>query len=524
MFYVVGSGPAGLACSMALLRKGHGVTMLDAGLELESDRKNLVESLRAMPPENWSAIMLAKIKENMHADASGVPLKYVYGSDFPYRETSRYIPIESEDGGIVPSFAKGGLSNVWGATLLPYTAEELKTWPISLETLKPYYQKILEMLPVSAVKDDLDSILPLYSNQLQTLNPSRQASGFMADLVKSQERLSLNNIYFGRSRLAVSSEETDKKKCIYCGLCMYGCPYGLIYNSGDRIDDLRRFENFHYQPGVVVKKLLEKRDEVRIELEELRKNRKTELKGEKVFLACGTVSTTKILLDLAEAYDTPLEMKDAQYFLFPLLRFQKTSNLAGEKLHTLSQIFIEILSPEVSPKRVHLQIYTYSDLFQVSIRKSLSLLYYPLKPLVGEFVERLLIVQGYLHSEDSSRISIKLSRNGKLGLSVIQNETVSQTVRKILRKLRRHKSHLKAIPVSPLVKIAKPGRGFHAGGTFPMRENPQRFQTDVLGRPHGFRRIHAVDATIFPDIPSGPITLTAMANAYRIGNDHDLGA
>jgi choline dehydrogenase-like flavoprotein len=57
-----------------------------------------------------------------------------------------------------------------------------------------------------------------------------------------------------------------------------------------------------------------------------------------------------------------------------------------------------------------------------------------------------------------------------------------------------------------------------------MRKKPRVFETDVLGRPNGFRRIHVVDATIFPDIPSGPITLTVMANAYRIGTDHDLGA
>ena len=523
MFYVVGSGPAGLACSAALLRKGHAVTMLDAGLELESDRKSLVANLRATSPENWSQGTLAKIKENMCADASGVPLKYAYGSDFPYRDTARYIPIDSGDAGIVPSFARGGLSNVWGATLLPYTSEELKTWPVGLETLRPYYQKVLDMVPFSAVKDDLDSILPLYSNHLQTLQPSRQATEFLADLVKSRKRLNLDNIYFGRSRLAVSSDEPDKK-CIYCGLCMYGCPYGLIYNSGERIDDLRAFENFHYQSGVVVKKLVENENEIQIELEELGTTGRRELKGQKVFLACGTVSTTKLLLDCLEAYDTPLEMKDAQYFLFPLLRFKKTPDVAREKLHTLSQLFVEILSSEVSAQRVHLQIYTYNDLFEVGIQRALSLLYYPLKPLVKKVLERLLIVQGYLHSEDSPKIAIKLSRNGLLGLSVIQNETVCQTVRNIVRKLGRHKKHLRAVPVPALVTIAKPGRGFHSGGTFPMRNNPQGFQTDVLGRPHGFRRIHAVDATVFPDIPSGPITLTVMANAYRIGSEHDSRA
>src|SRR4029077_11551312 len=45
MFVVVGSGPAGVACAHALLSKGARVTMLDAGLDLESDRKAQVANL-----------------------------------------------------------------------------------------------------------------------------------------------------------------------------------------------------------------------------------------------------------------------------------------------------------------------------------------------------------------------------------------------------------------------------------------------------------------------------------------------
>ena len=37
MHYVIGSGPAGVACSAALLARGDEVTMLDAGLTLEPD-------------------------------------------------------------------------------------------------------------------------------------------------------------------------------------------------------------------------------------------------------------------------------------------------------------------------------------------------------------------------------------------------------------------------------------------------------------------------------------------------------
>ena len=50
-----------------------------------------------------------------------------------------------------------------------------------------------------------------------------------------------------------------------------------------------------------------------------------------------------------------------------------------------------------------------------------------------------------------------------------------------------------------------------------MSANPRSFETDLLGRPTGWRRIHAVDATVFPSIPATTITFSVMANAHRIG-------
>jgi choline dehydrogenase-like flavoprotein len=59
--------------------------------------------------------------------------------------------------------------------------------------------------------------------------------------------------------------------------------------------------------------------------------------------------------------------------------------------------------------------------------------------------------------------------------------------------------------------------GFHLGGTLPMRRRPQSsLETDRLGRPPAWRRIHVVDSSVFPSIPATTIALPAMANATRI--------
>ena len=69
MHCVIGSGPAGVACAKALLARGASVLMLDAGIELESDRARIVRELsEKSPPEPGP---LAALNGDAAADATG---------------------------------------------------------------------------------------------------------------------------------------------------------------------------------------------------------------------------------------------------------------------------------------------------------------------------------------------------------------------------------------------------------------------------------------------------------------------
>jgi choline dehydrogenase-like flavoprotein len=72
-----------------------------------------------------------------------------------------------------------------------------------------------------------------------------------------------------------------------------------------------------------------------------------------------------------------------------------------------------------------------------------------------------------------------------------------------------------------MLQIWPQGKGFHVGGSLPMRERPTELETDVLGRPAGLRLVHVVDASVLPSLPATTITLSAMANAQRIVAEHD---
>ena len=129
----------------------------------------------------------------------------------------------------------------------------------------------------------------------------------------------------------------------------------------------------------------------------------------------------------------------------------------------------------------------------------------------------------YLYSDDSGRVEVRLERGegggGRTALGRAEAVTPDGPGRRgLARKLLRHTRDLGFVAATPALHIAAPGRGFHTGGAFPMndRSSDSDARSDVLGRPAGWRRIHLVNASVFPTIPATTITYTTMANAHRI--------
>lgn len=539
MHYVIGSGPAGVACAAGLLGKGLEVTMMDAGLELEEPRQRAVESLQAIAPSEWRGERGGFLRDGMHAGSAGVPLKMAYGSDFAYRTLVGTADPVQRGASMAASYAQGGLSNVWGAAVLPYRQSDLTGWPFAVERLAKHYRAVFEFMPLAGRRDELEEQFPLYAEQYETLETSRQARAMLCDLEAHRESLRGRGIRFGSARIAVAAHR-DGRDCVRCGLCMYGCPHRLIYSSADTLRDLQQQERFHYLPGLQVTRVSEGAGRVRILTQPAvpidRANPAgeganlngpaTAFEGERVYLACGVLATTTLLLRSLERYDSPAWAADSKYFLLPILRFRGTAGVRAEALHTLAQIFLEIDDPAISPYTIHLQTYTYNDLFEQALRSSLGWL----APAASgnALISRLLLLQGYLHSADSPRIRMELRRkpSGEEEMQVAGETPTAgdKIVRAVIGKLARSYKGMGALPLSPLLRLSAPGRGFHSGGSFPMREHPQDGEADVFGRPSGLTRIHAVDSSIFPSIPATTITLSAMANAHRIADELELYA
>lgn len=523
---VVGSGPAGIACARALAERGHEVTILDAGHGPDEDMARKYASLSSGSPVEWDAELVEELRAEFQVSRDDLPPKPVLGSLHPYAPQDPSAPTAGSGVGLTPSLGRGGLSAVWGAAMLPYRASDLAGWPLDLDSLAPFYRSVLEFLPVAARRDRLESEFPLYVDDPRDLEPTPQIRSFLADLERGSERLGRRGIVAGRARLAVRTEDGSAgRACQYAGLCLHGCPLSAIWSAEQALAELRSRWKVRYLPGSYVERFEEGPDGVNVTFRTAAGLE--QMSTERLFVGAGVLPTTRLVLRSLDAVGEPVELRDSQYYTFPLLRGRGFRVGVESQGNTLAQAFVE-LNDVVDPRRsAHLQVYGYSDLM---LREASSMLRLPpaaVERVARSALSRLLFCQGYLHSDRSRSIRAELlgsEPEAPLRLVPLGSpEDVRRDVDAVVSRLRGSARALRAIPLRRLLRVWEPGRGVHVGGSFPMSAQPSGLQADLLGRPAGLRRVHLVDSSVFPSVPPTTITYTVMANAQRIAAESPNG-
>lgn len=93
-------------------------------------------------------------------------------------------------------------------------------------------------------------------------------------------------------------------------------------------------------------------------------------------------------------------------------------------------------------------------------------------------------------------------------------------LRRVLSRVVRAGPRLDVYPVLPRMILAAGGKSYHFGGSFPHGSGPATPTTsDRLGRVGPWRRVHLVDAAVFPNVAATTFTLTIAANAHRIATE-----
>jgi choline dehydrogenase-like flavoprotein len=512
---VIGSGPAGVAAASALIDQGRKVTMLDVGEEIEPERAATRSRMADVEPDQWSKTDIATIQGPRHTERTEGMRPF--GSDFLLRDPVDFFEPDGPPPwfGLRPSFALGGLSNGWGAAVLPYRAEDIQDWPLGSEDLAPHYNALGSLIPIAAEPDALADLFPMQTIDFRRSLPlCSQADRLYSRLEGRRESLREMGVYFGRARQAVADG------CRRCAMCLHGCPYGLIFNAADAVARLSKDKGLSYKPGRYVTRFQEQSDGVRLWSRDLITGQTIEEFGDRVFVAGGVLPTAHLVLNSLSRVGQAITLRDSQQFMVPMVQtWWPRPDPAEEPRNTLTQLFVEIIDPSVTAHTVHVQLYGYNDLYAIDMRHRFGLLARAMGPLIGHLSRRLIVAQGFLHSDASPEIEISLIQAGgetRLDFTARENSTTDATIARAQRKLFMVARAAGLLPLSFLGQKGALGSSYHCGGTFPMRKEPVGLETDRLGRPTGLRRVFLVDASVFPSIPATTITLSVMANAHRI--------
>jgi hypothetical protein len=302
---------------------------------------------------------------------------------------------------------------------------------------------------------------------------------------------------------------------------MTGCPYELIYSAAQTMDVLRRQKALEYHSGLLAVHVSEDDDRVTVAARELQTGQLHEFQADRVVLACGAIGTSRLILGSLGLHDTSIELSEAVQFMLPFFSREGVTDPRVTADFTLNQFNIAIDLDGQGRDISQLHFYTFNPAFEQALPTAMQAAW-ARRPR-RELLRRLSVALGYLPSWGSPgfRIRVRPGQRGQLPPLEISgdkpayrnNTMLRQTVRRLLAAA----PALDLWPVLPMLQMSAGGKSYHWGATFPHAPSSRnRMSSDLLGRVEPWSRIHAVDASVFPNVPATTFTLTIMANAHRI--------
>lgn len=515
---IVGSGPSAAGAALALAGRGHEILVLDLGTELESDHRGIVEQLAVEPAADWAPDQVAAISQQPVASSrNSLPQKRTYGSDYPFRDVGQLHGMRFLNGAnSAPiSSAYGGFSNVWGAQVMPFSRATFDTWPVEWADMARAYTAVLDEVPLAAETDDLAEIFPLLTPHSRPLPQlSKRSQRVLDAYARHRTELNRAGVTVGRARLALRAPD-----CVRCGLCMTGCPYGLIYSAAQTFDRLRKENLVRYRPGVLVTRVGEDADGPFVVVTDLPSGQRETLRADRVFVGAGGIGSTRLALASLDRPPARLELAESLQFAVPFLSRTSTGDPRRDSDFTLNQFNILLDFDDEHYSTAHVHCYPYNPSVLGALPGPLP----AFDRLAGQFLGRLTIGLGYLPSWASPPIQLTVgpaAANGLPSLTIGSDGPGSTPLMlaPVLTRLKQLGRRLDLYPVAAQVQLAASGKSYHFGGSFPHRNqasaaNPS---SDPLGRLAGWSNIHLIDGSVLPSVPSTTFTLTVMANAHRI--------
>jgi len=526
---VVGSGLAAAGAIRGLLSRKIRPVVLDIGATLPDGLDTLRQTMSEYEPNQWNIEQRESVSRNDSTQGRVVPRKLVMGSDYFYSSDSAVLSDDSEFVVGPPPWspARGGFSVGWGAAALPPAASDLADWPIGHNELLENARIALEGIPVSEPKDQLTQIFGALRPDDSSVVPlSDGQTRLLAALQKRSSMKDGSQTLVGQSRLLTQGAVGVTNSCRRCGLCSSSCVYGSIYSAEQDIIRWAANGQIDYRSDSEVFKVKEVHNGVIISYRSSHRN--TEIEADRVFLASGAVNTARVLANSAPC-DLSLVSLQRTGGVLQLFAGIRHFTIAWPEVNTQTSHMIEMLRKDLSPYWAHVQLgqpnelvlrrLGVSGLNHLGVRQRLT------KFAAGHLVTTML----NLNSFHGPRYEMQLHKRSDRLADVRTRQTWTiegrDTLRRVSRELAAFMKGAGFFRLPFVSQDSSAAQGYHFGASFPMIDNPTKsHETDILGRPFDWKRVHIVDTSVLPRIPSTGIGVVTMANSYRIASSAVLAS
>jgi choline dehydrogenase-like flavoprotein len=512
---IVGSGPSAVSALESLKNKK--VLVIDAGIVSDFNLTSFDESISILKKNgkiNFSDVIGDQFEslnninhEYMSPKIKAPMMRFI--SD-KYNEFNKF---KTKNFFVLGSFAKGGLSNAWGAGSMRYTDEELKEFPIKYSDLETYYNFLTNRIGISGKDDDLKQEFMDDGNLLPPPKLNFLASELLRKYIKKKKYFKKINLKIGFPRSAIiTAPKKNRKVYDYKGLEFFK-PYDeSIYNSKFFLEDLvRENNNIKYIDKKLVTSFSEEQENiVCVNATDILSHGEHAFYAKKLILAAGCLSTSKIVLTSFKDYDFKLPILDNLVTYIPFVNFKYIGKKEDDEF-----IPPQLLLITNDTKNKYLcSMYKlnatlcgdYLMDFPLTLKGTLRAVKY-LAPAI-------LIMQVFYPDHQKAKNYLKLNTDSSVEISYQDEEPRGPIEKTIIAAFRK----LGFFSLSLLVKKLIPGNSFHYSGTLPMSTKPSKFQTDASCKLYGTQNVFIVDGSVFPILPAKNNTFTIMANAMRVGD------
>jgi hypothetical protein len=499
---VVGSGPAGVSVAFPLVEAGARVLMIDGACREKSpsDDNN----------ERWRRILGAGLEALLPEDAVSpklrTPLARKIVGDF-----DKSGNIRGEGFIAVGARSRGGLSQIWGALVSQFSAQDVEGWPLPIEELRRSYEVVVERIGVSG--STTDEMAEFYGRAGAILPPLQL--GPLASQLFSRYTIGSQGPQFGLgiARNAILSvDRSDRKTCDLRNECLWGCTRGAIYDARYDLAKLENYREFRLVDNAFAADLSRTAGGWMISTKDQR-----QFGAPCIILAAGTLGTIALVLPLLSNAPSELSLLSNPVAAMPLLLPGRWGSSSHAKSHSLAQLGYRLRYGSTAAEYVTGAMYEVGSLPASSFVARLPFSRPAGTDFFGFLAPALLICTIYFPGSLSNNKVKWERREGRALITVHGGFEIGlqETMRNVTKQLRRIWKRLGAWSL-PGTSLAAPGTDVHYAGPFGMGQQVAH-STTRFGELHSAPGVFVVDGASLPTLPSKYPTLTIMANADRVG-------